>query len=101
MNRERKFSGLPMFDRMLSLGFETAMLAVESQQVIALRLLHLAAGGPDALHEANRMVVEKAAAVVESGARLAAGQGPEPILRSYRHKVQANRRRLAVALPTG
>lgn len=90
-----------MIDRLLSLGYETTMLAVESQQVIALRLLRLAAGGPDALHESHRMVVEKAVAVVESGARLAIGQEPDDILRSYRRKVQANRRRLTASTAVG
>ncbi len=84
-----------MFDRLMTLGFETTMLVVESQQVIALRLMRLAAGGPGAVHESQRMVVEKAVAAVESGARLAVGQDPGVILRSYRRKVQANRRRLS------
>lgn len=90
-----------MIDRLLSLGYESAMLAVESQQVIALRLLRLAAGGPDALQESHRMVMEKAVAAVESGARLAFGHEPDDILRSYRHKVQANHRRLTASTAAG
>lgn len=89
-----------MFNRLISLGFETALLAVESQQVIALRLLHLSAGGPSAVQESQRMVMEKAVAVVESGARMLAGQDPDRIVKAYRRKVQANHRRL-VSTPVG
>jgi hypothetical protein len=70
------------------------MLAFESQQVVALRLMHLANGGPSALREAERMVSEKVVAAVESAVRVSIGQGPDHILRSYRRKVQANRDRL-------
>lgn len=83
-----------MFDRLLTLGYESVMLAFESQHVIALRLMHLAQGGPRALGESQLMVVEKAVAAVESSVRLAAGHGPDAIVRSYRRKVRANRQRL-------
>lgn len=84
-----------MFDNWLSIGVESTMLAFESQQVVALRLLHLAAGGPSAVVESHRMVAEKVAAAMESAVRVASGQGPDAIVSFYRRKVQANRRRLS------
>ncbi|MDE2362104.1 MAG: hypothetical protein KGM42_05450 [Hyphomicrobiales bacterium] len=78
----------------MRLGFDMTMLAIESQQVIALRLAQLAMGGPAASREARRMVSEKAAAAVETGIHLAAGGGPHKVVGNYRKKVRANRDRL-------
>ena len=75
--------------------FETAMLAADSQQVIALRMTRLALGGPDvAARETRRMVSEKAVAAVETGLHLATGGSAHKVVRNYRRKVQANRDRL-------
>ena len=79
-----------MFKSWLSLS----MLALESQQVIRLRLMKLAAGGPKASAEANRMVSEKIAAATHSGGRLMKGASPDSIVNGYRRKVRANSRRL-------
>jgi hypothetical protein len=49
------------------------MLAFEAQQVIGLRLMKLALGGPVARREANRMVAEKVIAFGESAAKFATG----------------------------
>ena len=71
------------------------MLAAESQQVIWLRTLRLAAGGKKAKSEARRMVSEKIlAAGMESG-RLILGASPDSVVRRYRKKVKANVRRLS------
>ncbi len=53
-----------------NLTAQGTMLALEAQQVMALRLARLAQGGPDAPHEAALMVTEKMQALQESGALL-------------------------------
>jgi hypothetical protein len=70
------------------------MLAAESQQVIMLRALKLAAGGPGAALEANRMVSEKIAHANSEGSRILLGASPASVISSYRRKVRANARRL-------
>ena len=71
------------------------MLAVESQQVIMLRTLKMAAGGPGAASEAHRMVSEKLCHANSEGSRLLLGASPASVIGSYRRKVRANARRLA------
>lgn len=71
------------------------MLAAESQQVILLRTMRLAAGGARAKREARRMIQEKiAAAGLESG-RMALGATSDSVVKRYRKKVRANARRLS------
>jgi hypothetical protein len=70
------------------------MLAAESQQVILLRTLKLAAGGRGAKLEASRMVTEKIAQANSEGSRLLFGATPASVISSYRRKVRANARRL-------
>ena len=76
-------------------------LAVEAQQVIALRLMKLAMGGPAAKREAHRMVAEKvdaaskAAAITAAAvARGAPDGGADAVVRMLRRRVRANRKRL-------
>ncbi|EJW13668.1 hypothetical protein A33M_1567 [Rhodovulum sp. PH10] len=70
--------------------FLTALsLGAEVQGVVALRTLRLAAGGPQALVEAHRMVAEKvaafAAAEVAGAAALAHGASlPDAAVRAFR-----------------
>jgi hypothetical protein len=81
---------------------DAARFAADSQQVIALRMMRLAGGGPLAATEANRMVAEKIAAFGEAqgamlvslatGGSLHAAGGKA--FRPYRRAVRANRRRL-------
>lgn len=85
-----------------NLTMQSAMLAFEAQQVIALRLAKLAQGGQDAPHETLLMVSEKLMAAHESGAlMLDAAMSGKPglnapeVMQLYRKKVRANRRRLA------
>lgn len=80
---------------MYRLWFETAMLAVESQQVIALRMMKLARGGENAAEEAHRMVAEKIEAAAEATNALAFGADANAIVKGYRLRVSANVRRLA------
>ena len=85
-----------MFGSFLRLTMDMALLSLEAQQVIALRLTRLALGGPAvAARETRRMVSEKAVAAVETGVHLATGGSPHKVVRNYRSKVQANRARLS------
>jgi hypothetical protein len=71
-----------------------AMLAAESQQVVFLRMMKLAAGGAAAGDEAQRMTSEKVAAMTEAGAKLMAGGTADSVVSDYRRKVRANIKRL-------
>jgi len=75
-------------------------LGFESSAVIALRSAKLAQGGTAAMTEANRMVIEKIEAAVEAQTKLMTGAfggpgtAPTRLIRHYRSRVSANRRRL-------
>jgi hypothetical protein len=78
------------------------MLAIEAQQVIALRLTKLALGEPDSQREAELMVSEKMQAMVDSGHTIfKAALGGQPdmgagkVIERYRTTVRANRKRLS------
>jgi hypothetical protein len=71
------------------------MLAAESQQVIWLRTMRLAAGGAKAKSEARRMVHEKVLAAGREGGRMALGASADSVVKRYRKKVRANARRLS------
>jgi uncharacterized protein with FMN-binding domain len=79
---------------MLKFWMDLAMLGAESQQVVALRMLKLAKGGSAAAFEANRMVGEKAIAAQSAAIGMMFGATPASVVKSYRGKVRANRRRL-------
>ena len=70
------------------------MLALEANQVIALRVMKLMLGGKRARREANLMVSEKIDAAIKSGASLMTGASGEEIVRQYRRRVAANAKRL-------
>jgi hypothetical protein len=79
----------------------SAMLAIEAQQVIALRLAKLALGGPAARGEARRMVTEKADAAAKAAGLITAaalrgrpGTGANQAVRMLRRRVGANKKRL-------
>lgn len=92
-----------MFNPWLDLSFKAFQLGMESQSVIALRMMRLASGGRRSQTEASRMVSEKAAAAVEAQIQVAAGiltgQKDHVIagkaLKVIRKRVRANRRRLS------
>ena len=71
------------------------MLALEAQQVIAMRMMRLSVGGAKSAREARRMMSEKVLAAGEAGVKLATGGSGHSIVKHYRRKVSANRRRLA------
>jgi hypothetical protein len=84
-----------------SLSHDALMLGLESQSVIALRLIKAAVGGEAAQREAALMISEKAQAMVDAQFVLAksalAGQphlGPGRAVALFRKRVQANQRRL-------
>ena len=83
-----------MFSSWYRLALETSMLALESQQVIALRMMKMSVGGSPSQKEARLMVSEKAQAAGETALQLASGGSAQKIVRNYRSKVRANRRRL-------
>jgi len=85
-----------------NLAMQSTMLAIESQQVIALRLTKMAMGGPDVQREAELMVAEKLEALTDAGHAVAkaaiAGKhdlGVDGVMQMYRRKVRANRKRLS------
>jgi hypothetical protein len=83
-----------MFRNWMKLTKDASMLALESQQVIGLRLMKLALGGRAASREATRMVTEKVAALGEAAVKVATGGTTHAVVKGYRKKVQGNRRRL-------
>jgi hypothetical protein len=86
-----------MFGNWFSFTLDATMLGLETQRVIGLRMMKVAAGGPDAHAEMARMVNEKTAALAEAASTLASGGSAETVLRRYRTHVRANERRLTRA----
>ena len=82
---------------MRSPWYNVAMLAIESQQVIWLRTMKFASGGPGAGKEAELMVSEKVSAATKAAIHLMSGETPDNIVKSYRRTVRANARRLTKA----
>lgn len=81
---------------MLFPWYAATMLALESNEVIGLRLMKIAAGRHDARHEAELMVAEKISAFVEAAVSLCGGASPAIIIGRYREHVAANALRLSV-----
>jgi hypothetical protein len=86
------------------MAMQSAMLAIESQQVIAMRLTQMALGGPGVQKEAELMVSEKIESMAEVGQMMimatlggAHDMGAAKAMQHYRTKVRANRRRLGGA----
>ncbi|NEU13740.1 hypothetical protein G3T14_16600 [Methylobacterium sp. BTF04] len=84
-----------MFGSWWKLGMDATLLALESQQVIGLRMAKLSLGGAAAQAEAQRMVSEKIAAANEAAVLMATGGSTQTIVAGYRRKVRANVRRLS------
>ncbi len=84
-----------MFGPWWQLGIDTALLGLEAQAVIGLRLTKLAAGGAAAQAEAQRMVSEKILAAGEAAMQIASGASTGAVVAGYRRKVRANHRRLS------
>jgi hypothetical protein len=84
------------------LAYETAWLGFDAQRVITLRLMRLATGGASGQAEAERMMSEKPAALVEAqmaaAGALAVGNSAaaaRKVLAVYKKRVRANKRRLS------
>jgi hypothetical protein len=71
------------------------LLAIESSDVVALRMMKVMSGGSDAIHEAELMLSEKANAAFETVTSLMAGASGDEIVHRYRQLVAINARRLA------
>jgi hypothetical protein len=71
------------------------MLAVESNNVIDIRLRSIATGKVNAEEETRLMVSEKIDAALEAGSMLAKGRRPVEVIDLYRKHVAANAARLS------
>ena len=74
---------------------KVGMLAIESSEVIGLRLMKLTAGGSDAHQEAHLMISEKIDAAIEASHNLFAGSTAINVVDRYREHVAANAKRLS------
>jgi hypothetical protein len=75
--------------------YSSAMLVLESNRVIGLRLTKFTRGGSEASAEANLMVNEKIAAAFEAAETLLTGGDLCIVVDRYREHVTANATRLA------
>jgi hypothetical protein len=81
---------------MFGLWITVSLLALESSEVIGLRVAKLARGGVDAENEAHLLVSEKIAAVFDAGMRLVCGATSSHVIDGFREQVAANARRLSI-----
>jgi len=72
-----------------------SLLALESSEVIGLRVAKLARGGVDAQNEAHLLVNEKIVAVFDSSMRLVCGASTSDVIDRFREQVAANALRLS------
>jgi hypothetical protein len=91
-----------VFNRWFTLASEAAQLGFDAQRVIALRFMRLATGGASGQAEAQRMMSEKSAALLEAqfaaAGALAGGKNAvaaRKVLAVYKKRVRANKRRLS------
>ena len=84
-----------MIKNWMKLATDMALLGVEAQQVIGMRLARIAAGGRGADFENKRMVSEKIAAAQEAAMSLMTGGSPEKVVTRYRTHVRKNKTRLS------
>ncbi|HQT64992.1 MAG: hypothetical protein B7Z75_09710 [Acidocella sp. 20-57-95] len=91
-----------LFSSMSAMVLQSTMLAIESQQVITMRLTKFASGGPDVQSEAELMVNEKVQELMKAGQTLMkaafegkSGLGIDTVLGHYRETVSANVARLS------
>jgi hypothetical protein len=84
-----------MFRNWMQLTHDAMLLGLESQRVMALRLMKLSRGGRAAHTETLRMFSEKTDALAEAGTTLARGGSAGTVIRRYRTHVRSNKRRLS------
>ena len=77
------------------LFYSTAMLNIESCNVISLRLMELMVGTGDWPNEVQLMVSEKVNAMFEARANLMTGGTATSVVDRYREHVAANAKRLS------
>jgi len=94
-------AALPSYEKRRMAMLQGTWLAMEAQQVIALRLMKLMIGGPAATQEAHLMVAEKVDATTRAASMIASAMacgkfdgGADAVVRMLRQEVQANRKRL-------
>ena len=75
--------------------YPALMLAVESNNVIDIRLRSIATGKVNAKEETRLMVSEKIDADLEAGSMLVNGRRPAEVIDLYRKHVAANAARLS------
>jgi hypothetical protein len=80
---------------MFKFWYGATMLALEAQQVVALRMMKLAMGGTRAQTEAGRMVTEKVSASMAAAATLLRGGTGDAVVAQVRRRVRSNSRRLS------
>jgi hypothetical protein len=80
---------------MFRFWYDAAMLSIESQHVIGLRMMRLARGGKTAQAEASLMVTEKVAASLAAAAMLMTGRSGNAVVAQVRKRVRSNSRRLS------
>ena len=90
--------GLPEGSEMFFPGYEAAMLTLEANSVIGLRLIKIAHGGVDAVQEVHLMVQEKVDAAAEAMTTLVGGGSVEAVLAGYRRRVAFNAQRLSAGI---
>jgi hypothetical protein len=75
--------------------YSTMFLALESGNVIGLRMRKMMSGGSGSHDEAHLMVMEKIDAMFEAGVSLLAGGTASSVIDRYREHVAANAERLS------
>lgn len=103
MSNPMPVNPMQVWNSWFELSAQAARLGWEAQNVIALRVMRMAAGGDRGQAEAQRMVTEKFAALAEAqavgtAAALAGGDGhrvTKKVMGVYKKRVRGNRRRLA------
>ena len=80
---------------MFKFWYGATMLSLESQRVIALRMMKLAMGGTNAQTEASRMVTEKIVESMAVAATLMTGGSGQAVVAQVRRRVRSNSRRLS------
>lgn len=75
--------------------YPALMLAVESNNVIDIRLRRMATGGVNPADEGALMVREKVEAAIEAGSMLTEGSSTAQVIDFYRVRVAGNAKRLA------
>ncbi len=69
-------------------------LGIEANEVVGLRMMKIASGGPAALSEMHLMIAEKMGAAAEASTSLICGHSPMAVVARFREHVANNRRRL-------